>query len=82
MERFKSFKLSFDWNKILIYPKYLKPKKIVKANFNDVSYPVKTGDTISKIAIKFGIDKDWILKWNEIDDASLIYPEMFLVESF
>ena len=60
--------------KILIYPKYLKPKKIVKANFNDVSYPVKTGDTISKIAIKFGIDKDWILKWNEIEDASLIYP--------
>ena len=60
--------------KILIYPKYLKPKKIVKANFNDISYPVKTGDTISKIAIKFGIDKDWILKWNEIEDAGLIYP--------
>ena len=35
---------------------------------------MKTGDTISKIAIKFGIDKDWILKWNEIEDAGLIYP--------
>ena len=74
MERFKSFKFSFDWNKNIDISEIFKAKKIVKANFNDISYPVKTGDTISKIAIKFGIDKDWILKWNEIEDASLIYP--------
>ena len=60
--------------KILIYPKYLKPSKIASANKNDIAYPIKRGDSISKIAIKFGIDKDWIIKWNEIDDESLIYP--------
>jgi membrane-bound lytic murein transglycosylase D len=60
--------------KILIYPKYLKPSKIISANKSDIAYPIKRGDTISKIAIKFGIDKDWIIKWNKIENDSLIYP--------
>ena len=60
--------------KILIYPKYLKPRPTPKINRNDISYPVKSGDTINKISLKFGITKDWILKWNEIEDESLIYP--------
>jgi membrane-bound lytic murein transglycosylase D len=60
--------------KILIYPKYLKPKRIIKTNKTDIAYPIKKGDTISKIAIKFGIDKDWIIKWNAIENEALIYP--------
>ena len=60
--------------KILIYPKYLKPRPVPKINRNDISYPVKSGDTINKISLKFGITKDWILKWNKIEDESLIYP--------
>jgi membrane-bound lytic murein transglycosylase D len=60
--------------KILIYPKYLKPKRMIKTNKTDIAYPIKKGDTISKIAIKFGIDKDWIIKWNAIENEALIYP--------
>ena len=60
--------------KILIYPKYLKPTKITKTAKTNIAYPIKKGDTISKIAIKFGIDKDWIIKWNEIENEALIYP--------
>ena len=60
--------------KILIYPKYLKPRPAPKINRNNISYPVKTGDTINKISLRFGITKDWILKWNDIEDESLIYP--------
>ena len=61
-------------SKILIYPKYLKPRPVPKVNRNDIAYPVKTGDTINKISLRFGITKDWILKWNDIEDESLIYP--------
>ena len=61
-------------SKILIYPKYLKPRPVPKVNRNDIAYPVKTGDTINKISLRFGITKDWILKWNNIEDESLIYP--------
>ena len=60
--------------KILIYPKYfkeIKPKPIPK---NDIVYPVKRGDSIIKISNKFGIPKEWILKWNDIPDETLIYP--------
>jgi len=24
--------------------------------------------------MRYGITKDWILKWNDIEDESLIYP--------
>ena len=41
--------------KILIYPKYLKPSKIASANKNDIAYPIKRGDSISKIAIKLSL---------------------------
>ena len=60
--------------KILIYPKYfkeIKPKPVPK---NDIAYPVKRGDSIIKISNKFGIPKEWILKWNDIPDETLIYP--------
>ena len=60
--------------KILIYPKYfkeIKPKPVPK---NDIAYPVKRGDSIIKISNKFGITKEWILKWNDIPDETLIYP--------
>jgi LysM repeat protein len=47
---------------------------MIKTNKTDIAYPIKKGDTISKIAIKFGIDKDWIIKWNAIENEALIYP--------
>lgn len=60
--------------KILIYPKYFKEKKRKPIPKNDIAYPVKSGDSISKISYKFGIPKEWILKWNNIDNEELIYP--------
>ena len=64
--------------KILIYPKYfkeIKPKPVPK---NDIAYPVKRGDSIIKISNKFGIPKEWILKWNDIPDETLIYPSQII----
>ena len=60
--------------KILIYPKYFKEIKKKPIPKNDIAYPVKRGDSINKISNKFGIPKEWILKWNQIPDERLIYP--------
>ena len=60
--------------KILIYPKYFKEIKRKPVPKNNIAYPVKKGDSISKISNKFGIPKEWILKWNDIPNETLIYP--------
>ena len=60
--------------KILIYPKYFKEIKRKPVPKNNIAYPVKKGDSISKISNKFGIPKKWILKWNDIPNETLIYP--------
>ena len=41
-------------------------------------YPVKSGDTISRIASKFEISPQKIQAWNEIEDASKIFPGQVL----
>ena len=41
-------------------------------------YPVKSGDTISRIASKFEISPQKIQEWNEIDDVSKIFPGQVL----
>ena len=41
-------------------------------------YPVKSGDTISRIASKFEISSQDIQKWNEIEDVSKIFPGQVL----
>ncbi len=63
---------------INIYPKYFIPKKKKKVNFNDLTYPVKRGDTISKIAKKFGVTGDLIVQWNELRNPEVIYPGQVL----
>ena len=40
-------------------------------------YPVKSGDTISRIASKFEISPQKIQEWNEIEDVSKIFPVKF-----
>ena len=60
--------------KILSYPKYFKEIKRKPVPKNNIAYPVKKGDSISKISNKFGIPKEWILKWNDIPNETLIYP--------
>ena len=41
-------------------------------------YPVKSGDTISRIASKFEISSKDIQEWNEIEDVSKIFPGQVL----
>ena len=41
-------------------------------------YPVKSGDTISRIASKFQISSAEIKEWNEIEDVSKIFPGQVL----
>jgi len=41
-------------------------------------YPVKSGDTISRIASKFEISPQKIQEWNEIEDVSKIFPGQVL----
>ena len=41
-------------------------------------YPVKSGDTISRIASKFDISAQEIKEWNEIEDLSKIFPGQVL----
>ena len=63
---------------INIYPKYFVPKKKKKVNLNDLTYPVKRGDTISRIAKKFGVTGDLIVQWNELKNPEVIYPGQVL----
>ena len=63
---------------INIYPKYFVPKKKKKVNLNDLTYPVKRGDTISKIAKKFGVTGDMLVQWNELENPEVIYPGQVL----
>ena len=44
-------------------------------------YPVKSGDTISRIASKFEISPQKIQEWNEIEDVSKIFPSSIEVIS-
>ena len=41
-------------------------------------YPVKSGDTVSRIASKFEITSKEIHEWNEIEDVSKIFPGQVL----
>ena len=41
-------------------------------------YPVKSGDTISRIASKFEISAEKIKEWNELEDVSRIFPGQVL----
>jgi len=49
------------------------PKKL-----RTMIYPVKSGDTISRIASKFEISAKKIQEWNEIKDVSKIFPGQVL----
>ena len=47
-------------------------------NLRTMLYPVKSGDTISRIASKFEITSQDIQEWNEIEDTSKIFPGQVL----
>ena len=42
-------------------------------------YKVATGDSQSKIANLFGVDRLWMAKWNGLDPEAFLHPNMVLV---
>ena len=64
---------------IKIFSKYERIRQDVPSRkLRTMLYPVKSGDTISKIASKFDISAQEIQQWNEIEDVSKIFPGQVL----
>ena len=64
---------------IKIYSRYERIRQdIPSKQLRTMLYPVKSGDTISRIASKFEISPDKIQEWNEIEDVSKIFPGQVL----
>lgn len=43
--------------------------------YDDDMYLVEAGDTLAKIAQRFKVKMDLLVKWNDLEDANLIFPE-------
>lgn len=49
-------------------------KTPTQAQDNKITYQIKSGDTLHKIADKFDVSKKDILSWNKVKDESYIHP--------
>ena len=64
---------------IKIFSRYERIRQDVPSRqLRTMLYPVKSGDTISRIASKFAISAQQIQDWNELEDASRIFPGQVL----
>ena len=64
---------------IKIFSRYERIRQDVPSRkLRTMLYPVKSGDTISRIASKFDISTKEIQEWNEIEDVSKIFPGQVL----
>tara|TARA_X000001036_G_scaffold439245_1_gene489642 strand:- start:477 stop:1961 length:1485 start_codon:yes stop_codon:yes gene_type:complete len=64
---------------IKIFSRYERIRQeLPSRNLRTMLYPVKSGDTVSKIASKFEISTLKIQEWNEIEDVSKIFPGQVL----
>ena len=64
---------------IKIFSRYERVRQdIPSRQLRTMLYPVKSGDTISRIASKFEISSKQIQEWNEIEDVSKIFPGQVL----
>ena len=64
---------------IKIFSRYERVRQDVPSRqLRTMLYPVKSGDTISRIASKFEISSKQIQEWNEIEDVSKIFPGQVL----
>lgn len=69
------------WNELQANAK-LKPgqkllvadKSIIQEGDNKITYHIKSGDTLHKIANKFDVSKQDILSWNKVKNESYIHP--------
>ena len=64
---------------IKIFSRYERVRQDVPSReLRTMLYPVKSGDTVSRIASKFDITSSQIQEWNEIKDPSKIFPGQVL----
>ena len=64
---------------VKIFSRYERVRQDVPSKkLRTMLYPVKSGDTISRIASKFEISPEEIKEWNEIEDVSKIFPGQVL----
>ena len=64
---------------IKIYSRYERIRQdLPSKQLRTMLYPVKSGDTVSRIASKFEITSKEIQEWNEIEDVSKIFPGQVL----
>ena len=64
---------------IKIFSRYERIRQDVPSKqLRTMLYPVKSGDTISRIASKFEISAKEIQDWNELEDVSRIFPGQVL----
>ena len=64
---------------IKIFSRYERIRQdIPSKELRTMLYPVKSGDTVSRIASKFDITSSQIQEWNEIKDPSKIFPGQVL----
>jgi membrane-bound lytic murein transglycosylase D len=76
-----SVKNLLKWNDLSANAK-LKPgqklliadRAITQKDGNKITYQIKSGDTLNKIANKFAVSKQDILSWNKVKNESYIHP--------
>ncbi len=69
------------WNELPVNAKLKPGQKLLVANKtttqtvdNKITYQIKSGDTLHKIASKFDVSKKDILSWNKVKNESYIHP--------
>ena len=69
------------WNELTANAKLKPGQKLLVVNNapaqssdNKITYQIKSGDTLHKIASKFDVSKKDILNWNKVKDESYIHP--------
>lgn len=74
------------WNSLQANAKLKPGQKLLVAEQNSkqttenkITYQIKSGDTLHKIASKFSVSKKDILTWNKVKDESYIHPGQELI---
>jgi membrane-bound lytic murein transglycosylase D len=68
------------WNELPANAKLKPGQKLLVVNAapqttdNKITYQIKSGDTLHKIASRFDVSKQDILSWNKVKDESYIHP--------
>lgn len=81
-----SVKNLLKWNDLSEKARLKPGQKLLVAasssNADQVTYQIRAGDTLHKIANKFDVSKEQLLSWNQVKDESYIHPGQELTIHF